>query len=56
MTLNDLQVDTRVEWDWQSTGRTYKTAQKSFEIDVMVDSDDPIENHRIKTADGWEDV
>lgn len=81
VSLNDLQVDTRVEWDWQATERTYETAPKSFEIDVMIDSDDPIEklrelvatakkgcfieqtlgqkntiNHRIKTAEGWEEA
>lgn len=43
VSLNDLQVEVRVEWDWQQTGRTYETAPKSFEIDVMIDSDDPIE-------------
>ena len=38
--LNDLDVETRVIWDWQARGRIYETAPKSFEIDVFVDSDD----------------
>lgn len=43
ITLNDLQVDTQIEWDWQMTGRTYETAPKSFKIDVLIDSDAPLE-------------
>lgn len=43
VTLTGLQVETRVEWDWQATGRVYETAPKSFEIDVLIDSDDPLE-------------
>jgi uncharacterized OsmC-like protein len=39
--LNDLDVQTRVEWDWRAVGRCYETAPKSFEIDVMIDSSDP---------------
>ena len=38
--LDDLRVEARVVWDWQATGRTYETAPKSFEIDVMIDSPD----------------
>jgi len=38
--LNDLDVETRVIWDWQAKGRIYETAPKSFEIDVFIDSDD----------------
>lgn len=41
--LNDLQVDTQIEWDWAMKGRTYETAPKSFKIDVLIDSDAPIE-------------
>ncbi|MDJ0629553.1 MAG: OsmC family protein [Rhodobacter sp.] len=43
VTLNDLTVEARVQWDWQAKGRVYETAPKSFEIDVMIDSEDPIE-------------
>lgn len=50
--LNGLVVDVRVMWDWQSTGRTYETAPKSFEIDVSIDSDAPLEAQRdlVETA------
>ena len=43
VSLNDLTVETRVQWDWQKQDRVYETAPKSFEIDVLIDSDDPIE-------------
>ena len=36
--IDDLKVETRVEWNWQAAGRVYETAPKSFEIDVMIDS------------------
>ena len=38
--LTDLRVETRVHWDWQAKGRIYETAPKSFEIDVLLESDD----------------
>jgi uncharacterized OsmC-like protein len=38
--LDDLKVETRVQWDWQAAGRVYETAPRSFEIDVMIDSPD----------------
>jgi len=40
VSLIDLKVDTRVVWNWEAKGRIYETAPHSFEIDVMVDSDD----------------
>jgi uncharacterized OsmC-like protein len=40
ITLNDLQVDVRVVWNWQKTGKTYVTAPQSFEIDIDIDSPD----------------
>ncbi|MEO9614331.1 MAG: OsmC family protein [Nitratireductor sp.] len=40
VTLNDLSVDARVQWDWQAAGRVYETAPRSFEIDVSIDSPD----------------
>ena len=43
VSLNDLSVDTRVIWDWEAKGRVYETAPNSFEIDVLIDSDDPQE-------------
>lgn len=42
--LNDLKVETRIEWQWRAVGRVYETAPKSFEIDVMIDSSSPEEN------------
>jgi uncharacterized OsmC-like protein len=45
--LDDLRVDTRVQWDWQATGRTYETAPKSFEIDIHIDS--PAPRDRVET-------
>lgn len=39
--LDDLRVDTRVQWDWQVQGRVYETAPKAFEIDVLIDSPAP---------------
>ena len=44
VTLSDLKVETRVVWDWQKAGRVYETAPQSFEIDVLIDSPDPVEN------------
>ncbi|MEP1208484.1 MAG: OsmC family protein [Rhizobiaceae bacterium] len=44
VSLKDLSVDTRVVWDWQAKGRIYETAPHSFEIDVLIDSDDPKSN------------
>ncbi|QBF30633.1 OsmC family protein [Thalassococcus sp. S3] len=41
--IDDLKVETRVVWDWQKAGRVYETAPHSFEIDVLLDSPDPLE-------------
>ena len=41
VTLNDLQVNARVEWDWAKSDRVYETAPKSFHFDILIDSDDP---------------
>lgn len=43
VSLTDLTVKTRVQWDWQAKGRIYETAPKAFEIDVDIESDDPRE-------------
>lgn len=40
VTLNDLRVDTRIQWNWSAVGRVYETAPKAFEIDVLIDSPD----------------
>ena len=36
--LSDLQVNTKVQWNWIAKEKIYETAPKSFEIDVMIDS------------------
>ncbi|MEX3011339.1 OsmC-related (seleno)protein [Hoeflea sp. TYP-13] len=41
VSLNDLKVETRIQWNWQAVDRVYETAPKSFEIDVLIDSPDP---------------
>lgn len=46
VTLKDLKVDTRVQWDWAAKGRVYETAPKSFEIDIYIDSDDSLEKQQ----------
>ncbi len=43
VSLDDLDVETRVVWDWEAKGKVYETAPFSFEIDVMIDSADPAE-------------
>lgn len=40
VSLKDLDVETRVQWNWEAKGRIYETAPHAFEIDVMIDSDD----------------
>ena len=44
--LDDLRVETRVAWDWKAVPPVYETAPKSFEIDVFIESDAPIERQR----------
>ena len=41
--LKDLNVETRVIWDWEAKGKVYETGPYSFEIDIYIDSDDPME-------------
>ncbi|MEX0956041.1 MAG: OsmC family protein [Rhizobiaceae bacterium] len=36
--IDDLRVETRVQWNWQAVGRVYETAPRAFEIDVLIDS------------------
>ena len=50
--LTDLQVETRVQWNWEAKDRVYETAPRSFEIDVLIDSDAPIQKVRelVQTA------
>ncbi|MCY6382664.1 OsmC family protein [Hoeflea prorocentri] len=41
VSLSDLKVETRVQWNWQAVGRVYETAPRAFDIDVLIDSPDP---------------
>jgi uncharacterized OsmC-like protein len=43
VTITDLKVDCRVTWVWTPKGRIYETAPKSFDIDVILDSPNPID-------------
>lgn len=43
VSLSGLRVETRVQWDWEARGRIYETAPRSFEMDVFIESDDPLE-------------
>lgn len=44
--LTGLSVETTVEWQWTPKAPVYETAPKSFAIDVIIESDDPIERQR----------
>ncbi|MFQ6550057.1 OsmC-related (seleno)protein [Aestuariibius sp. 2305UL40-4] len=46
VTVTALDVECRVVWDWAKSGRIYETRPKSFDIDVLLDSPDPLENQR----------
>lgn len=48
--IDDLAVDCRVVWQWTPKGRIYETAPKSFEIDVRLDSPNPLEEQRALIA------
>lgn len=50
VTIDDLKVETRFTWDWARAGRVYETAPKSIEIDVLLDSPDPLEKTRALVA------
>lgn len=41
VTLSDLNVETRIVWDWEAKGKVYETGPQSFEIDIFITSDDP---------------
>lgn len=44
--VSNLEVETRVEWDWAKAGRVYETGPKSFEIDVILESASPLEDQK----------
>lgn len=41
--ITDLQVDCKIAWQWTPKDRIYETAPKSFELDILIDSPNPIE-------------
>lgn len=43
VTVTDLDVECRVVWHWAKEGPVYETGPKSFEIDIILESPDPIE-------------
>lgn len=50
VTITDLKVETRVIWQWTPKGRIYETAPKSFEIDVLLDSPNSLEEQQALIA------
>lgn len=41
--IDDLHVDCKIVWQWTPKDRIYETAPKSFEIDITLDSPNPVE-------------
>ncbi|MEN9063288.1 MULTISPECIES: OsmC family protein [Ponticoccus] len=41
--INDLTVNCKIVWQWTPVGRIYETAPKSFDIDILLDSPNPLE-------------
>ena len=44
--LTGLSVETAVEWQWTPKAPVYETAPKSFAIDVIIESDAPIDKQK----------
>lgn len=44
--IDGLDVECRIVWDWAKAGRVYETAPKSFEIDILLDSPNAIDDQR----------
>lgn len=44
--LADLRVEVRVRWDWQPKPPVYETAPRSFEVDIFIDSDAPMDRQQ----------
>lgn len=42
--ISDLKVDCKIVWQWTPKDRIYETAPKSFDIDVLLDSPNPVED------------
>lgn len=43
VSINDLQVDCTIVWQWTPIDQCYETAPKSFAIDITIDSPDPLD-------------
>ena len=41
--INDLKVDSRIIWKWKKLDNIYETAPQSFELDVFIESAEPLE-------------
>lgn len=41
--IDDLKVECKIVWQWTPIGRIYETAPKSFDIDILLDSPNPVE-------------
>ncbi|MEP4199161.1 MAG: OsmC family protein [Aliishimia sp.] len=41
--IDDLDVDCRIVWQWTPKDRIYETAPKSFDIDILLDSPNPLD-------------
>ena len=41
--IDDLRVETTVRWRWMPKGRIYETAPQSFDIDIFLTSEAPLE-------------
>ena len=42
--IDDLSVDCKIVWRWTPKDRIYETAPKSFDIDIHLDSPNPLED------------
>jgi uncharacterized OsmC-like protein len=43
VSIDGLNVETRVIWNWEAKGKVYETGPHSFEIDIFLESSDPME-------------
>ena len=44
VTVDDLRVETKVQWGWIPLDRIYETFPKSFDMDIFLESPSPIED------------
>jgi uncharacterized OsmC-like protein len=42
--ITDLQVDCKIAWQWTPKDRIYETAPKTFDMEITLDSPNPIED------------